>query len=477
MPETISGSNLVEQRAEEGTGEELYKQIQAEKRRLIKEGKIKKQKELLEVAEEEKPFEIPDSWKWTRVGELCEIAPKNNIPDDTQVGFMPMPLLAAGAFSNQTSFEIRSWGQVKKGFTHFQNDDIVIAKITPCFQNLKSAVVKGCPSGYGAGTTELHVLRPYGKLDRLFLLLFVKSPVFVNDSKEAMTGTAGQQRVGTSTVMEHLIPLPPLAEQHRIVQKIEKLKPFVEEYAAASEKLDKLNSEFPDQVKKSILQMAVEGKLVEQRPEEGTGEELFRKIQEEKAKLIKEGKIKKQKPLAEITEEEEPFDIPESWIWVRLNEVSTIVTGGTPSKAHAEFYGGPIPFYKPADIQSTPYMNSVSETLSAQGGEHARIIPSKSIAVSCIGNIGKSAMLPSDGTTNQQINSICYYCFPEYMYWYTQSPLFISQLVERASMTTIPIVNKSKMETCLFPMPPMEEQKRIVAKINAVIPVIDMIAT
>ena len=464
---------LVEQRPEEGTGEELYQKIQAEKNKLIKEGKIKKEKPFPEITDDEKPFDIPVTWKWARVGEVGDWA-SGATPSRSHLEYYggDIPWLKTGDLNDSYITDIPE-KITKTGMSHSS------VRLNPVGSVLMAM--------YGATIGKLGILNipattnqaccacicsSYVSNRFLFYFLLSRRKAFIE-----MGAGGAQPNISKVKIVTSCIPLPPLEEQKRIVNKIDEVMPYVAQYATASEKLEKLNTEFPNQVKKSILQMAVEGKLVEQRPEEGTGEELFRKIQEEKAKLIKEGKIKKQKPCAEITDEEKPFDIPESWIWVRLNEVSTIVTGGTPSKAHPEYYGGPIPFYKPADIQSTPYMESVSETLSAQGGEHARIIPCKSIAVSCIGNIGKSAMLPSDGTTNQQINSICYYCFPEYMYWYTQSQLFISQLVERASMTTLPIVNKSKMETCLFPMPPLEEQKRIVTKINAVIPVIDLIAT
>ena len=469
---------LVEQRPEEGTGEELYQKIQAERDKLVNEGKIKKQKPLPEITDDEKPFDIPESWTWVRLSYLCEnindgvhFAPKyvtSGVPcysakdiNNDRISTTDINYISEADYQNLMPSKI----QVRKGsLLVTKSGSIGRSVVLPRYY--KFGLVES------VGVVNVIMVSPY-YIKALLDYGFVYSLKFY----DIYTNGIAVKHFTLTSLGNVIVPLPPLAEQERIISKIETLMPYANMYKLASEKLDRLNAEFPDQVKKSILQLAVEGKLVEQRPEEGTGEELYRKIQEEKAKLIKEGKIKKQKPLAEIDDEDKPFDIPESWIWVRLNEVSTIVTGGTPSKAHPEYYGGPIPFYKPADIQSTPYMNSASETLSAQGGKHARIIPCKSIAVSCIGNIGKSAMLPSDGTTNQQINSICYYCFPEYMYWYTQSQLFISQLVERASMTTLPIVNKSKMETCLFPMPPLEEQKRIVAKINAVIPVIDLIAT
>ncbi|WP_033163981.1 restriction endonuclease subunit S [Clostridium sp. KNHs205] len=219
---------LVEQRQEEGTAEELYEQIQAEKERLIKEGKIKKEKPLSEFTEEEIPYEIPDSWKWVKLGDVFQINPRNSIEDKIEVSFIPMTLLQEGYVSKFT-FEIKKWGDVKKGFTHFKDNDIIFAKITPCFQNLKSAIMENLKNGYGAGTTELHVLRCYKMLSLEYFLWFVKSPYFMSFCEANMSGTAGQQRVGTDIVKNVLLPLPPLEEQKRIVYVIEKYFPFCQQ--------------------------------------------------------------------------------------------------------------------------------------------------------------------------------------------------------------------------------------------------------
>ncbi|MGE7304269.1 restriction endonuclease subunit S [Priestia megaterium] len=215
---------LVEQREEEGTAEELYQEIQEEKKRLIEEGKVKKPKKLMEITDEEIPYDIPENWKWVRLGDIFEINPRNTLNDDTNVSFIPMTLIEDG-YRSEFSFETRSWGKVKKGYTHFRDGDIVMAKITPCFQNLKSAIMINLENGMGAGTTELHVLRAYHNICLKFFLWFLKSPIFVSTCVSAMTGTAGQQRVGTDTITNYVVPLPPLEEQKRIMDKIEEVLP------------------------------------------------------------------------------------------------------------------------------------------------------------------------------------------------------------------------------------------------------------
>ncbi|MFP3715272.1 restriction endonuclease subunit S [Bacillus safensis] len=215
---------LVEQREEEGTAEELYQQIQEEKKVLVKEGKAKKPKKLMRITEDEIPYDIPENWKWIRLGDIFEINPRNTVNDDTTVSFIPMTLIEDG-YRSEFSYETKSWGEVKKGYTHFREGDIVMAKITPCFQNLKSAIMLNLENGVGAGTTELHVLRAYNDICLEFFLWFIKSPTFVSTCVSKMTGTAGQQRVGTDTITNYVAPLPPLEEQRRIVLKIEEMLP------------------------------------------------------------------------------------------------------------------------------------------------------------------------------------------------------------------------------------------------------------
>lgn len=219
---------LVDQRPEEGTGEELYKQIRAEKAKLIKEGKIKKGKSLAEISDDEIPFEIPESWKWVRIADVTTLNPKNDLPDDMEAAFIPMACVSDG-YRNTHTFEIRKWADIKKGFTHFANNDIGIAKITPCFQNRKSVIFKDLINGFGAGTTELSIVRTVEEtLDREYLLWFFKTDYFISNGVKSFTGTAGQQRIHKDYLSTCLFPLPPLAEQKRIVAKLDELLPLCE---------------------------------------------------------------------------------------------------------------------------------------------------------------------------------------------------------------------------------------------------------
>lgn len=239
LQEAIQGK-LVPQLTEEGTAQDLLEQIKKEKLNLVKGGKLKKSalatsvifrgddnkyyeqigKKCLDITDEI-PFVIPETWQWVRIRDVFQLNPKNEAEDEKLVAFIPMEKISAGYKSNFT-FDTAKWGTIKKGFTHFANGDVAFAKITPCFQNRKSAIFHDLPNGIGAGTTELNVLRPYGNtIDRWYLLYFLESPYFIDEA--TFKGTANQRRIVVGYLEDKLFPLPTQKEQQRIVAQIEKL--------------------------------------------------------------------------------------------------------------------------------------------------------------------------------------------------------------------------------------------------------------
>ena len=218
---------LVPQGKDDEPASELLERIRAEKAALIKAGKLKSGKALPPVSEEEVPYDLPEGWVWCRLGDISIINPRNTLPDNATVSFIPMPLISSEYFGGHQQ-EIKLWGELKSGFTHFAEGDVLLAKITPCFQNGKSCIACNLHSGYGAGTTELHVLRCI-LIEAQYLLLFLKNPFFIAEAKRNMTGTAGQQRVPTEYLQQFPLPLPPLAEQQRIVAKVDELMALCEE--------------------------------------------------------------------------------------------------------------------------------------------------------------------------------------------------------------------------------------------------------
>lgn len=472
---------LVEQRPEEGTAEELYRQIQEEKRRLVREGKVKKEKPLPEITEDEVPFEIPESWKWVRIRNIALLNPKNDLDDNLNVSFIPMGLISDG-FQNRHSHEIRQWKEIKKGFTHFANGDIGIAKITPCFQNRKSVIFSKLQNGYGAGTTELSIVRVIDKLLlREYLLYFFKSAYFIENGIKSFTGTAGQQRIHKDYLPLCVFPLPPLAEQKRIVAKIEELLPYIDRYEQAWSHLEEFNKRFPIDMQKSLLQWAIQGKLVEQRPEEGTAEELYQKIQEEKRRLVKEGKIKKEKPLPEIAEDDVPFEIPGNWKWVRLSQISVLENGDRSSKYPVEkdYVDIGIPFFGAKDMNgfamSFDNVRYISEEKFSELGNGK--LKDKDFVCLLRGSVGKCAVFTADEQHKtgficaqmviiRSINpAVC-----NYLQIYLSSPCYFQYIESKITGTAVRQLPAKELGGVLIPLPPLSEQKRIVAKLEELLP-------
>ena len=231
------------------------------------------------------------------------------------------------------------------------------------------------------------------------------------------------------------------------------------------------------QLKNAILQEAIQGRLVPQDPNDEPASVLLDRIRKEKAKLVKEGKLKK-KDLEEkpISKEEIPFEIPESWEWVRINDLGEVITGGTPSKQHKEYYGDDYPFYKPGDLDKGIDVNGSVDGLSQKGYEASRKLKAYSILVTCIGaTIGKTGLISKEGACNQQINAIIPVnsLYSKYIYYTLCSPSLQSIIRKDAGQTTLPIMNKNNFSKLLFPLPPLAEQHRIVAKREELLPKVE----
>ena len=297
---------------------------------------------VVKCIDEEIPFEIPSSWEWTRISSIFQLNPRVEANDNMLAAFIPMEAISAVYGSDYHYYE-RKWKEIKSGFTQFADGDIAFAKITPCFQNRKSAVFSNLPNGIGAGTTELKVLRPYGEtINRFYTLYFLESPYFIDEA--TFKGTANQQRIVVGYLENKLFPLPPIEEQCRIAGKIAEVLPIADRYGKTQTKLDNLNVELKNILKKSVLQEAIQGKLVPQIEAEGTAQELLEQIQQEKQKLAKEGKLKKsalndsiifkgddnkyyERINAQTVEIELPFEYPNNWSVLRLKDICQLIDG------------------------------------------------------------------------------------------------------------------------------------------------------
>jgi len=459
---------LVEQRPEEGTAEELYQQIQAEKQRLIKECKIKKEKPLPEVTEDELPFDIPESWKWVRWGEVINIVSARRVhQSDWKSEGIPFyrareiaKLAEDGYVNNELYISQELYNEFSKSGVPQPGDLMVTAVGTLG----KTYIVKPDDRFYYKDASVI-CFENYGNILSEYLRLVMHSKMMMNQIRSNSSGTT----VATLTMVrmaEYLLPLPPLAEQKRIVEKIEELIPYIERYERTWSKLEELNKRFPIDLQKSILQMAIQGKLVEQRPEEGTGEDLYQQIQDEKQRLIKEGKIKKEKPLPEITEDEIPFDIQENWKWVRFGEVITLLSGTD---------------FKPEEYNDAnrgiPYITGAS-SLSSDGvlvtrwTETPRVIANRGdVLLVCKGSgYGKTVICDIEKAhIARQIMAIKHsenICM-NFIKLYLDANLSVIKLKGQG---VIPGIDRGSILNMVFPLPPLAEQKRIVTKLKEILP-------
>ena len=481
----------------------LLERIHAEKERLIKEKKIKREKnpsvifkgadnttyekigdEVRSLADEV-PFDIPDSWEWVRLGNISSYAETKQKVNATSADPSIWGLDLEDIEKGGRLLEYKTVGERKAvgDKTVFTKGDILYSKLRPYLLKILVA-----PDD-GICTPEIVPFRVYGGIDPSYIVNYLKSP-YVDNLINSITYGVKMPRVGTETMTSLLVPIPPLEEQRRIVEKIDEVASAVSAYDVAYQKSEALNSTFPEALKKSILQEAVQGKLVPQDPNDEPAEALLERIRAEKQRLIKEGKIKKDKHESVIfrrdtshyekldgtercIDDKLPFEIPDTWIWTRLNTLGYTQTGNTPSTAHPEYRGDYIPFITPGDIAdgSIDYTN---QGLSEVGKNVARVCPADSILQVCIGgSIGKAALSISEVTFNQQINAITpIFASSKYVFAVLTSFAFLSAMKESAGGTATPILNRSLWDKMYIPVPPLAEQNRIVQRIEELLPLV-----
>ena len=487
----------------------LLDKIRQEKERLIKEKKIKRDKNAsiiyrgednsyyekmlatgeVKCIDEEVPFEVPQGWEWCRVSSLFQINPKVVAEDNTSAAFIPMEAISAGYGSEFRYYE-KEWGEIKSGYTAFADNDIAFAKITPCFQNRKSAIFEGLPNGIGAGTTELKILRTYGEtINRWFVLYFLESPYFIDEA--TFKGTANQQRIIVGYLENKLFPLPPLAEQVRIVDKIGLVMPIIDKFSKSQELLDKMNVELNECLKKSVLQEAIQGKLVPQIAEEGTAHELLEQIKAEKQKLVKEGKLKKSalassvifrgddnKYYEQIGEncnditDEIPFDLPYNWCWCRFSNIVSMTIGKTPARGEQTYWiNGKYNWVSISDMVDGGSISTTKEKVSDLAVKEvfsAPISEKGSLLMSFKLSIGKTSILDIDAYHNEAIITISPIIDKEYAmrnYLFKVLPL-IANLGESKDAIKGKTLNSKSLSNLLIPLPPLQEQQRIIEQMN-----------
>ena len=461
---------LVPQRAEEGTARDLLAEIRAEKEKLIKAKLIKKTQPLSEITDDEKPFDIPDSWEWVRLEEIGSIigggTPKTQIIeywDGTIPWITPADMKFIGKYAKGGKRNISSLGLQKSSAQLMPKGTVLFSSRAPIGYIAIADNDISTNQGFKS-------IVPFDMRCNEYIYYCLQARI--SDIKHRASGTTFKEISG-GEFGKTMIPLPPLDEQHRIIARIEELQPDIDAYDKAHTELRTIEQRFPDDMKKSLLQYAIEGKLVPQRKEEGTARDLLAEIRAEKEKLIKAKKIKKTKPLPEITDDEKPFEIPDSWEWVRLEEIGSVIGGGTPKTKIIEYWDGTIPWITPADMKFIgKYAKGGKRNISSLGLQKssAQLMPKGTVLFSSRAPIGYIAIADNDISTNQGFKSIVPFDMRcnEYIYYCLQAR--INDIKHRASGTTFKEISGAEFGKTMIPFPPLAEQHRIVARIEELLP-------
>lgn len=459
---------LVEQRPEEGTGEELYQLIQEEKQELIKTGKLKKQKVLPEITEDVLPFEIPISWKWVKLGNVVNyFMGKTPARAEPEWWGRDIPWVSISDMSEY-------------GFIKITKESVSIKAINEKFSRISRAGTLLMSFKLTVGRTSIldmdavHneaiiSILPYVDLNnslRDYLFYFLPTIVQWGDYKNAMKG----KTLNSNSISNLYIPLPPTGEQKRIVDKITNMLPMIHRYEKLWLRLNELNKRFPEDLQKSILQDAIQGKLCKQKDEDGTAKSLIEKILLEKDRLIESGQIKKQKALPPIQEDEIPFDIPDSWRWIRLKE---LVYNRGQKKPDTEF--------SYIDIGSID--NTHQKLTNLKKYINTDDIPSRARRIVGLGDILYSTVRPylhnmcivdkvDSCETIASTGFAAMTCYKmvhnKFLFYYLLSPTFdkYANSAENSKGVAYPAINDQKFYKALVPLPPLNEQKRIAKKIE-----------
>lgn len=489
LQEAIEG-RLVPQDPTDEPASALLERIRAEKERLVKEGKLKK-KDLVEtpIPEDEIPFEIPDSWEWCKLNDLCIFLSRgkspsySDLPNSFPVFAQKCNLKDGGISLEQARFlnpeTVSKWPEVYR----LRTDDVLVNSTgtgTVCRTRLFNERYLG-KYPFVVPDSHVSVVRTSCNISSAFIYHLLNSKFYQDYWEDRLAGSTNQKELYIGVLQNTIIPLPPLAEQKRIVAKIEELLPKVEEYGKAQEALDKLNAELPDRLKKSVLQEAIEGRLVPQDPTDEPASVLLAKIRQEKEQLVNAGKLKK-KDLAvnPISEDEIPFEIPESWEWVRLGAITTVLGGKRiPAGRKLSQNDTGHVYIRVSDMKddtvSMDNLQYVPEDIFPSISRY--IINKEDVFITVAGTIGRIGKIPSelDGAnlTENADRLVFTIIDQDWLIKCLQSVIVQSQISAVTTQVGQPKLAILRIQNLLIPLPPLAEQKRIVKKLELLLGEID----
>lgn len=465
---------LSERLPEDGTARDLLVDVSTDD---SFEGQRVKQKIITDISEDDKPFDIPDTWEWVKLGNICVIA-RGGSPRPIKEYITTAPdgvnwikigdTEKNGKYISQTAEKIKPSGVSKSRMVH-AGDFLLTNSMS--FGRPYILKVDGCiHDGWLVMSQSKEVF------DQDYLYWLLSSYYAYMQFSDKVSG-AVVKNLNSDKVANSVFPLPPLAEQKRIVAKIEELLPLIDRYEEAWTKLEEFNKRFPGDMQKSLLQMAIRGKLVEQRPEEGAGEELYTQIQAEKQALIKSGKIKKDKPLPEITDDEKPFDIPESWKWVRLGSIVSVYGGKRiPAGRKPSLEDTGYTYIRVSDMKdgyvSTENLQYVPQDIYPSISRY--IINKEDVFITVAGTIGRVGKIPPelDGAnlTENADRLVFSNLDQDWLIKCLQSAVIQNQIADATTKVGQPKLAIIRIQNMIIPLPPLAEQKRIVAKFEELLP-------
>lgn len=467
---------LVPQNTNDKPASELLKRIAIEKTRLSKSEKLRPLKCVPPFADDDPPFLLPVGWQWSQLAEVGILNPRNEAADEVQASFVPMSLIPA-EYGVANDHEVRQWGEIKKGYTHFAEGDVGLAKITPCFENGKSTVFRKLTGGLGSGTTELHIVRPLF-VDPNYIVVYLKSPTFIEGGIPKMTGTAGQKRVPTEYFALSPFPLPPLAEQHRIVTKVDELMTLCDELEDAkiereaardrlvTASLARITQRDNEQNYKAGVRFAL-GNL----PALTAVPHHIKQLRQTILDLAVSGKLSTEgdacttlTKLGEVASLQNGYAFKSEWFsktGTRLLRNANVGHGVLNWEEEVRLPANRQPEYERFRLREGDIVLSLDRPFIATGTKVARVKASDLPAL-LLQRVGRFVLSPA--------------LSPDYLFLWIHSPHFAAQ-IDPGRSNGVPHISSKQVEAAVLFLPSLAEQNRIVAQVKQLMVLCDRLET
>lgn len=467
----ISGK-LTDQRPEDGTATELLEQIKAERAALVKAKKLQKQRPLPPITDEDRPFPIPSNWVWARFGEAARYAQRGKSPTYADVS----PYLAVSQKCVRwTGFDpALARPYASEAFAALPQDRILSAgdilwNSTGTGTVGRSTVLpESGDFGKMAADSHVTVIRTFPEVLPRFIDVFISSPHIQQNMDDLTSGSTKQQELNLGTILELPLPIPPLAEQERIVAKLDEVLPLIDQLAELEREREYLDREFAKAIERAILYAGISGKLTKQLSEDGTAEKLFEAIKTERQELEKEGRIKKQKPLPSVEKTDEPFELPDTWEWAQIGSIVDLINGRAYKRQELQT-SGKWPVLRVGNLftNETWYYSDLDL-------EDDKYCSNGDLLYAWSASFGPHIWRGERSIFHYHIWKIRYYSMNrDYLNYVLQWD--VERIRTATTGSTMVHVSMTNMRPRTIPVAPVEEQDRIVKRLDSLLPLVDQI--